>query len=154
MSGKKAAVEKLKLYFCYGRPNLLSEEDWDDVHVISGLLKLFFRELPDPVLTFALYDEWIDAINRPPAEQASHLLAVLKKLPKINYETLKVMIAHLKRVAESSDVNKMKIDNVSIVFGPTLMRSKIDDDFSHMSSQCNVIEALILQYDYFFGTST
>jgi hypothetical protein len=62
VSGKKGDIERLKKHFIHGRPNL-DDEMWNDINVVAGALKLFFRELPNPLLTFELYDRFIQALN-------------------------------------------------------------------------------------------
>lgn len=42
----------------------LSDPQWDDVHVITGALKLFFRELPEPLIPYSLFDEFIAAVSK------------------------------------------------------------------------------------------
>jgi hypothetical protein len=63
ISGTKADVERLKRAFCYGHPNLHDPSDWDDINVIAGVLKVFLRELPSPVLTFDLYEDFSGISN-------------------------------------------------------------------------------------------
>jgi hypothetical protein len=63
VSGTKADIERLKRAFCYGYPNLHDLHDWDDINVIAGVLKVFLRELPSPLLTYELYDEFLKISN-------------------------------------------------------------------------------------------
>ena len=63
VSGTKADIERLKRAFCYGYPNLHDLHDWDDINVIAGVLKVFLRELPSPLLTYELYEEFLNISN-------------------------------------------------------------------------------------------
>lgn len=41
----------------------LEDGRWEDVHVITGALKLFFRELPEPLFPFSHFRQFIAAIS-------------------------------------------------------------------------------------------
>ncbi|KAH0629013.1 hypothetical protein JD844_010743 [Phrynosoma platyrhinos] len=42
----------------------LSDPQWDDVHVLTGALKLFFRELPEPLVPYSLFDEFVASVSK------------------------------------------------------------------------------------------
>eukprot|EP00048_Salpingoeca_helianthica_P003140 m.64279 g.64279 ORF g.64279 m.64279 type:complete len:756 (+) comp12512_c0_seq2:44-2311(+) len=95
----------------------------EDAHAVTGLLKLFFRELSEPIFTDALYPEFIAAAKiADKVEKQKALRGLLHQLIPENRATLRYLLAHLSRVAAQGDVNKMQINNLSIVFGPTLLR--------------------------------
>lgn len=98
------------------------EAFFHDVNSVAGLLKQFFRDLPDPLLTHAQYAPFIaaarlddDIIRR------DSLHAIINALPDPNYATLRAVTLHLHRVTEASGVNRMTPSNLAIVWGPTLM---------------------------------
>ncbi|KRY42588.1 GTPase-activating protein pac-1 [Trichinella spiralis] len=128
---------------------------WRDVNVVSSLLKAFFRKLPDPLLTSALYRDFIEA-NR--IESLESRLKVFRelifKLPKHNFETLKFLLQHLKRVVAHSSVNKMEVKNLALMFGPSLVRPSGENMVTmvtHMSDQCKIVELLLSHSDWIFG---
>uniref|UniRef100_A0A673CEX6 Rho GTPase-activating protein 21-like n=1 Tax=Sphaeramia orbicularis TaxID=375764 RepID=A0A673CEX6_9TELE len=132
----------------------IQEDKWRDLNVISSLLKSFFRKLPDPLFTNEKYADFIEA-NR--AEDSVDRLKELKRLihelPDHHYETLKFLCAHLKKVSDNCEKNKMEPRNLAIVFGPTLVRTSEDNMtnmVNHMPDQCKIVENLIQQYDWFF----
>lgn len=91
----------------------LSDPKWDDVNVVSSLLKLFIRSLPEPILPNELYGSFIDADKIPDQAQRFHeLKTLLRKLPQHNYETLKHLIAHLTRVSQNAAINLMEPRNL------------------------------------------
>uniref|UniRef100_A0A8D0GR22 Rho GTPase activating protein 9 n=1 Tax=Sphenodon punctatus TaxID=8508 RepID=A0A8D0GR22_SPHPU len=103
----------------------LADPQWDDVHVLTGALKLFFRELPEPLVPYALFEKFIAVIKLPDYEEkVARLAELVQSLPKPNQDTLCYMLAHLRRVMEHSDVNRMTTQNIGIVFGPTLLRAE------------------------------
>ncbi|KAL2297548.1 hypothetical protein Nmel_016088, partial [Mimus melanotis] len=93
-----------------------------DPHAIAGALKSYLRELPEPLMTFELYEEWIQASNIP--EQEKRLQALwnaCEKLPKANYNNIRYVIKFLAKLTEYQDMNKMTPSNVAIVLGPNLL---------------------------------
>lgn len=132
----------------------IQEDKWRDLNVISSLLKLFFRKLPEPLFTNEKYADFIEA-NRTEdsVERLKELKRLIYELPDHHYETLKFLCAHLKRVSDNCEKNKMEPRNLAIVFGPTLVRTSEDNMtnmVNHMPDQCKIVENLIQQYDWFF----
>ncbi|XP_074642562.1 rho GTPase-activating protein 100F-like [Tubulanus polymorphus] len=102
----------------------LSPISVSDINVITGLLKDFLRELPEPLFTSTLYDMLLDSMRVWSTEDAgcSKLIGgFIDCLPKVNQDTMVTLINHLKRVMMKSDVNKMTSHNLAICFGPVLM---------------------------------
>ncbi|XP_028282689.1 unconventional myosin-IXb isoform X2 [Parambassis ranga] len=94
------------------------------IHTITGLVKRWLRELPDPLMTFSLYNDFLHAVELP--EKAERLRAVYQKideLPPANYNTLERLIYHLVRVAKEEEQNKMSPGALAIVFAPCILRS-------------------------------
>ncbi|XP_069013488.1 rho GTPase-activating protein 21 isoform X8 [Embiotoca jacksoni] len=132
----------------------IQEDKWRDLNVISSLLKSFFRKLPEPLFTNEKYADFIEA-NRTEesVERLKELKRLIYELPDHHYETLKFLCAHLKRVSENCEKNKMEPRNLAIVFGPTLVRTSEDNMtnmVNHMPDQCKIVENLIQQFDWFF----
>ena len=94
-----------------------------NVHVAANLLKLFFRELPEPLFTSTLYKQFLHAIQFTDIDnQRVTLLNTLESLHTDNRKILFYLLDHLIRVSQYSDINMMHLDNLAVVFGPTLMR--------------------------------
>ncbi|XP_069763113.1 rho GTPase-activating protein 23-like isoform X3 [Narcine bancroftii] len=154
--GNNAMVSSLQEQLNKGMTDLnTSDEKWQDLNVISSLLKLFFRKLPQPLFTDDKYNDFIEA-NR--LEDAAKRLQTFKKLlwnlPEYYFETLKFLTGHLKTVADHSEKNKMEPRNLALVFGPTLVRTSEDkmiDMVTHMQDRYKIIETLIQHYDWFFN---
>lgn len=132
----------------------IQEDKWRDLNVISSLLKSFFRKLPEPLFTNEKYAEFIEA-NRTEdsVERLKELKRLIYELPDHHYETLKYLCAHLKKVSDNCEKNKMEPRNLAIVFGPTLVRTSEDNMtnmVNHMPDQCKIVENLIQQFDWFF----
>ncbi|XP_047233077.1 rho GTPase-activating protein 21-like isoform X3 [Girardinichthys multiradiatus] len=153
--GNNAMVSSLQEHLNKGMDINTAEERWQDLNVISSLLKAFFRKLPEPLFTDDKYSDFIDA-NR--IENAEDRLKTMKKLihdlPDYYYHTLKFLVGHLKRIADHSEKNKMEPRNLALVFGPTLVRTSEDnmtDMVTHMPDRYKIVETLILYHNWFFS---
>ncbi|XP_029929747.1 unconventional myosin-IXb isoform X2 [Myripristis murdjan] len=99
------------------------------IHTITGLVKRWLRELPDPLMTFSLYNDFLHAVELP--EKCERIRAVYQKvdeLPSANYNTLERLIFHLVKVAREEDHNRMSSNSLAIVFAPCILRSPDADD--------------------------
>lgn len=95
----------------------------DAPHAIAAVLKQFLRQLPEPLLTFALYDDYIKAQDVPVVQKrVQQIHDVLLKLPPHNRDTFEYLIRFFGRVCSHSSVNKMTPANMAIVFSPNLIR--------------------------------
>ncbi|XP_053706800.1 rho GTPase-activating protein 23 isoform X3 [Synchiropus splendidus] len=153
--GNNAMVSMLQDQLNKGVDINPTEEKWQDLNVVSSLLKSFFRKLPEPLFTNDKYNDFIEA-NR--MEDASERLKTMKKLirdlPDYYYHTLKFLVCHLKTVADNSDKNKMEPRNLALVFGPTLVRTSEDnmkDMVTHMPDRYKIVETLIQHCHWFFN---
>lgn len=121
---------------------------WNDLHVVSSLLKSFFRKMPDSLITTQFYPNFIAADKIENSKiRMEELRKIVKSLPKHNYYTLKHIIYHLKRVVDHSAVNKMEAKNLAIVFGPTIVRTdgeNMESIVTNMTNQCKIVETLLL----------
>ncbi|KAM6225768.1 rho GTPase-activating protein 9 isoform 2-T2 [Porphyrio hochstetteri] len=132
----------------------LADPEWSDVHVVTGALKLFFRELPEPLVPYRLFDPFIEAIKLPdPQEQVERVAELVQSLPPANYATLRYLLAHLCRVMERVDVNRMTRQNISIVFGPTLLRPEreLGSLAAGMAHQNQAVELLLAHFNRIFS---
>ncbi|XP_074102826.1 rho GTPase activating protein at 19D isoform X6 [Cotesia typhae] len=155
--GNTAAISQLTESVNKGFENInLQDPRWSDVNVISSLLKSFFRQLPDSLLTAELYPMFIDADKiEDPQRRMATIRKLLRDLPEHHFETLKYLMFHLKKVVEHSEINKMEAKNLAIVFGPTLVRASGSRDnmvtmVTDMSHQCRIVESLLNNVDWFF----
>ncbi|XP_056148607.1 unconventional myosin-IXb isoform X2 [Lampris incognitus] len=99
------------------------------IHTITGLVKRWLRELPDPLMTFTLYNDFLHAVELPErSERMRALYQKLDALPSANYNTLERLIFHLVRVAKEEDHNRMSPSSLAIVFAPCILRSPDADD--------------------------
>ncbi|KAK9781576.1 hypothetical protein SCAR479_01447 [Seiridium cardinale] len=153
LSGSATHIQKLKNMFDTdsGSHNLdfrNPENFFHDVNSVAGLLKQFFRDLPDPLLTSARYTDFIEAAKQEDdIVRRDSLHAIINELPDPNYATLRSLTLHLHRVMENSGVNRMNSQNLAIVFGPTLMGTAPSSNIADSGWQVRVVDT-ILQNTY------
>ncbi|XP_029311704.1 rho GTPase-activating protein 17-like isoform X1 [Cottoperca gobio] len=132
------------------------EEFYSDPHAVAGALKSYLRELPEPLMTFQLYDEWIQASSvSDPDKRLQALWVVCDNLPKNNKTNLRYLVKFLAKLAQDSDANKMTPSNIAIVLGPNLMWAKTEGSLAEMAAATSVhvvaiVEPIIQHADWFF----
>nr|XP_056703073.1 SH3 domain-binding protein 1 [Euleptes europaea] len=111
-----------KLKYCLASGSSALDEFYADPHAVAGALKCYLRELPQPLMTFELYDDWLKATIVKESESRLELLRdACNRLPKDNYNNLRYLIRFLAKLAEHQEVNKMTPSNIAIVLGPNLL---------------------------------
>ncbi|RCH80076.1 hypothetical protein CU098_005683, partial [Rhizopus stolonifer] len=146
-SGGAAQIRAIQLAFDQGEHiNLSDEDEYNDIGAITSVLKQYFRELPDPLFTFALYDTLIDISSmRHDEHKIEAMKNALSRLPKEHYNTIAMLFRHLYRVFQHADQNRMSIKNLAMVFAPTLMRHNDPSrDFLDISYKNATIEYILL----------
>ncbi|XP_061567954.1 rho GTPase-activating protein 17b isoform X1 [Cololabis saira] len=132
------------------------EEFYSDPHAVAGALKSYLRELPEPLMTFSLYDEWIQASNvSDPDKRLQALWVACDHLPKAHKVNFRYLVKFLARLAQESEVNKMSPSNIAIVLGPNLLWQKTEGTLAEMAAATSVhvvaiIEPIIQHADWFF----
>ncbi|PKU49381.1 hypothetical protein llap_246 [Limosa lapponica baueri] len=155
VSGFSDLIEDVKMAFDRdGEKADISVNMYEDINIITGALKLYFRDLPIPLITYDAYPKFIEsAKTTDPDEQLEILHEALKLLPPAHCETLRYLMAHLKRVTLHEKENLMSAENLGIVFGPTLMRAPELDAMAALNDiryQRLVVEMLIKNEDILF----
>lgn len=126
LSGVSSNIQKLRGEFeSDGNPELNKDLYLQDIHCVSSLCKAYFRELPNPLLTYQLYDKFAEAIAiQLEEERLVKISDVLKELPAPHYRTLEFLMRHLVKMASYSPETNMHSRNLAIVWAPNLLRSK------------------------------
>lgn len=121
-----------------------------DIHAVSGTLKLYFQELPDPLLTQEYHHEFIEAAkidNDWKRRDAIH--EVVNKLSDSNYTVLRYLMFHLDRVSRHEAINRMATINLGNMWGSVLMAAD-HDNITEMALQARVIETILYNCDHIF----
>jgi len=115
----------------------LDDEEWtSDINVVTSTMKLWLRELPEPLLTYELHQDFLDAAKIE-NDRLRHirLHERVNELPDANYATLKYFLGHLHRISKNANENNMSISNLAIVFGPTLLNAPPNTAHANPSQQ-------------------
>uniref|UniRef100_A0A8C7KJL7 BCR activator of RhoGEF and GTPase n=1 Tax=Oncorhynchus kisutch TaxID=8019 RepID=A0A8C7KJL7_ONCKI len=128
VSGVATDIQALKGAFDANNKDVSVMMSEMDVNAIAGTLKLYFRELPEPLFTDDLYPNFAGGIALSDSvAKESCMLNLLLSLPEPNLVTFLFLLDHLKRIADNESVNKMSFHNLATVFGPTLLRPSEKD---------------------------
>lgn len=124
-------------------------------HNVSGILKLYLRELADPLIPFDFYGDFMSAETCSNADaKKGYTRHLVRELPKLNRVTLKYLIQFLRKVDAHKGENNMAIHNLATVFGPNLVRTKNETMFSMAAATAqtnSVVHTLIGAFDTIFG---
>ncbi|XP_064647668.1 rho GTPase-activating protein 15-like isoform X8 [Lineus longissimus] len=154
LSGNLAQVQKLRFAVDNpAEPYDLDDPMWD-FHVLTGALKLFFRELKEPLFPFDFYDKLKFAITLPDkSKKLQTMKDLIRVLPKPNFDTTKLLFKHLDAVMSCSSQNRMQAQNIAIVFGPTLLWPKDEAPNMAVSTvfQNQIVEYILLEFKSIFS---
>ncbi|KAF7221947.1 rho GTPase-activating protein 12b isoform X4 [Nothobranchius furzeri] len=154
VNGNLAIIQKLRFAVNHDEKVNLADAKWEDIHVTTGALKMFFRELPEPLFTYPLFNDFVSAIKIPDYKQRlQSIRELVRQLPKPNHDTLQALFKHLKKVIEHGEENRMTTQSVAIVFGPTLLRPETEtlNVAFNMVYQNQIVEFILLEYENIFG---
>ncbi|KAJ6157331.1 hypothetical protein N7470_004923, partial [Penicillium chermesinum] len=111
---------------------------------VAGLVKQFFRDLPDPLFTNQYYSQFIEAARiEDDIQRRDSMHALINNLPDAHYATLRAIILHLHKVQEHYTQNRMNAGNLAICFGPTLMGANTGGNIADAGWQVRVIETIL-----------
>ncbi|XP_052403790.1 rho GTPase-activating protein 12a isoform X6 [Carassius gibelio] len=154
VSGNLAIIQKLRFAVNHDEKVDLEDSKWEDIHVTTGALKMFFRELPEPLFPYAFFNNFISAIKMMDYRQKVQAFKdLMKQLPRPNHDTIQALFKHLKKVIQHVDENRMTTQSVAIVFGPTLLRPEVEtaNMAVHMVYQNQIVELILMEYETIFG---
>uniref|UniRef100_H3CRA7 Rho GTPase activating protein 12b n=1 Tax=Tetraodon nigroviridis TaxID=99883 RepID=H3CRA7_TETNG len=154
VSGNLAIIQKLRYTVDRDEKVSLQDGKWEDIHVITGALKMYFRELPEPLFTYALFHDFVSAIKITDFKHRVQAIRdLVKQLPKPNHDTMQALFKHLRKVIDHGEENRMTTQSVAIVFGPTLLRPEIEtfNMAVHMVYQNQIVELILHEYESIFG---
>ncbi|XP_044222874.1 rho GTPase-activating protein 12-like isoform X4 [Thunnus albacares] len=154
VSGNLAVIQKLRFAVNHDEKVNLADGKWEDIHVTTGALKMYFRELPEPLFTYALFHDFVSGIKNPDYKQRVQAIKELvRQLPKPNHDTMQALFKHLRKVIDHGEENRMTTQSVAIVFGPTLLRPETEtmNMAVHMVYQNQIVELILLEYENIFG---
>uniref|UniRef100_A0A4W6F367 Myosin IXA n=1 Tax=Lates calcarifer TaxID=8187 RepID=A0A4W6F367_LATCA len=120
-SGSTNKIKELK----QGLDTDVDNMNLDDynIHVIASVFKQWLRDLPNPLMTFELYEEFIRAMGlQDKKEMIRGVYSVIDQLSRTHLNTLERLIFHLVRIALQEETNRMSANALAIVFAPCILR--------------------------------
>ncbi|KAJ8368284.1 hypothetical protein SKAU_G00083120 [Synaphobranchus kaupii] len=161
LSGIASNIQKLRHEFDSEQiPDLTKDMYIQDIHCVGSLCKLYFRELPNPLLTYQLYEKFSEAVSAATDEERLiKIHDVIQQLPPPHYRTLEFLMRHLSHLATFSYVTNMHSKNLAIVWAPNLLRSKQIESacfsgtaaFMEVRIQSVVVEFILNHVDVLFS---
>jgi len=153
--GVLSKIQKLRMEVDNGNLTYLDLTDSLDVYIIGGSLKLFFRELQEPLIPWDIVEEMhVQLEYGDEFEEVDIIRESLEKLPLWHKLTLQVVVKHLVKVSDYKAQNKMEITNLAVIFGPTLMSPPMHMMSGQlavgMKKQTQVLEILLELHDQVF----
>jgi len=113
------------------------------VHTIAGLLKLYFRKLPDPLCCHSLYREWLNSYDPNDAVSTRNRLKnIIKKLPHTNYLIMTSLVSLLSRICSESET-KMSANNLAICWAPNILRPHEESTSAVLLIETNSVNMII-----------
>ncbi|PVV04347.1 hypothetical protein BB560_001150 [Smittium megazygosporum] len=158
ISGSTLEVSRLRKLFDTNPEEVdISFNAFPDINVLSGVLKQFLRELPEPLIPYSLYKGFIAAADIRDHDERSYAIKdLILALPKQNFVTLKALIEHLEKVTDYEEINHMYASNLAIVFGPNLLhpppgQSNFYNTVTNLGQAQGLVKNMILQYHWLFN---
>ncbi|XP_055677962.1 unconventional myosin-IXa-like isoform X2 [Lutzomyia longipalpis] len=149
-SGVNSKIKELKMRMSDSvMSNEVNYESYN-VHVLTNVLKSFLREMPEPLLSFDRYDDFLRAAELSETnDRVQTMLSLIKKLPPCHHALLERLIFHLALVAQREQYNRMSASSLAIVFAPCVLRTNrivpAQDSLNDIGRQTKCIETLITQ---------
>ncbi|XP_023370798.1 rho GTPase-activating protein 15 [Otolemur garnettii] len=155
VSGNLATIQKLRFIVNQEEKLNLDDSQWEDIHVVTGALKMFFRELPEPLFPYSFFERFVEAIKKQDNNtRIETIKSLVQKLPPPNRDTMKVLFGHLTKIVARASKNLMSTQSLGIVFGPTLLRAENETGNMavHMVYQNQIAELMLSEYSKIFGS--
>ncbi|KAM9035659.1 rho GTPase-activating protein 15 isoform 2-T2 [Sarcophilus harrisii] len=162
VSGNLATIQKLRFIVNQEEKLNLDDSQWEDIHVVTGALKMFFRELPEPLFPYCFFEQFVEAIKKQDNNtRIEAVKALVQKLPPPNRDTMKILFGHLtkkfvlqSRIVAKASQNLMSTQSLGIVFGPTLLRAENETGNMavHMVYQNQIAELMLSEYNKIFSS--
>ncbi|CAB1322160.1 unnamed protein product [Coregonus sp. 'balchen'] len=157
LPGQDNTVKQFRDAFNAGeRPSFPSDTD---VHTVASLFKLYLRDLPEPVVPWTQYQDFLDCspmLDPNSAAGRERLEKQITLLPRPNYNLLSYICRFLFEVQQNSKVNKMCVENLATVIGINLLKPQIEDPITMMKGTPQIqklMTVMIRQHEALFPPS-
>lgn len=155
ISGSRAAVEALQSALDT-RPLQQCAIERVDVHAIASVVKLWLRELPEPLVPYALYGDMIQTeCISDQVERVRAMRQVLASFPRSHARALQRLTMHLATVARASKQNLMAPHNIGLVFGSTLLNPppgahSVAEGLENLGKAAHIVKIMVVMHRELF----
>ncbi|BHF70662.1 Rho GTPase activating protein 24 [Sparganum proliferum] len=133
--GTQHSIQELADAYDSAEPSPILKPGVHDAHSAAGLLKLYLRELPEPVIPFHFYDRLKATGYRiDDGQDLQPIISILETLPAPNYTLLQFLCQFLFEVSEHCSENRMTVENLASVFAPNILRQAEEDPDIEMAA--------------------
>lgn len=153
-SGSKRVIEDIEAQFQNGNTNI--DLSIYDIHAVTSVLKRYFRNLSNPIITYEIYEPIIDYVRQynfilNDNDGINGFINILNRLPKEHIEILKILGKHISLVQQYSQFNLMNFKNLSLVFTPSLIKDYTGQkDIIDLRERNFVISYILENYEELF----
>ncbi|KAH0544900.1 hypothetical protein FGG08_000980 [Glutinoglossum americanum] len=151
LSGSLASIRALRSMYDAGEPINFDDDRWADTNILTGLLKMWMRELPEPIVQDKELRAFQSAVankNRPENEIIEGFKIICLRMDRPHYNFLRAFYLHLQRVAKNASMNKMSVNNLALIFGMSF--SKMDSSDQGQTQINSMLRLFIGRADEIF----
>ncbi|KAI9782342.1 MAG: rho GTPase-activating protein [Geoglossum umbratile] len=151
LSGSLASIRALRSMYDAGEPINFDDDRWADTNILTGLLKMWMRELPEPIIQdkeLRSFQSIVANKNRPENEVIQAFKIALLRIERPNYNFLRAFYLHLQKVSQNASTNKMGVNNLALIFGMSF--SKVDSSDQGQSQINSMLRLFIGRADEIF----
>uniref|UniRef100_A0A671S8U8 SLIT-ROBO Rho GTPase-activating protein 2 n=1 Tax=Sinocyclocheilus anshuiensis TaxID=1608454 RepID=A0A671S8U8_9TELE len=150
VSGSQVEVNDIKNSFERGNDPLTDEENNHDINSVAGVLKMYFRNLDNPLFPKEKFNDLIACV-RDLYERALSIRKILTTAPRPTLVVMRYLFAFLNHLSQYSDENMMDPGNLAICFGPTLMPTPdLLDQVSCQAHVNEIVKTIIIHHETIF----
>uniref|UniRef100_A0A8C1LX08 SLIT-ROBO Rho GTPase-activating protein 2 n=1 Tax=Cyprinus carpio TaxID=7962 RepID=A0A8C1LX08_CYPCA len=152
VSGSQVEVNDIKNSFERGNDPLTDEENNHDINSVAGVLKMYFRNLDNPLFPKEKFNDLIACVRTESLfERALSIRKILTTTPRPALVVMRYLFAFLNHLSQYSDENMMDTGNLAICFGPTLMPTPdLLDQVSCQTHVNEIIKTIIIHHETIF----
>lgn len=152
VSGSQVEINHFRDCFERGEDPLADVSDASDINSVAGVLKLYLRELREPLFPIFYFDQLMEISQFESKEEfVAKVRDVVQSFPRPVFVVLRYLFAFLNHLSEFSDENMMDPYNLAICFGPTLIPIPEDKDQVQYQNLVNeLVKGLIVHQEQIF----
>ncbi|XP_074518078.1 active breakpoint cluster region-related protein [Halichoeres trimaculatus] len=151
ISGTASEISSLKAAFNSNLREAVTRLRSSDVNAVSGVLKLYFRELPEPLIPAELFQSLAETLDiQDINSRLVTMFSLLQSCPDTNRHTFLYLLHHLQRVSQKQEINKMSPLNLATVFGPSLLRPPVAG-LGHDGPIVDISQEVVVQVQVVFS---